>query len=154
MNSFNLTPIGTVTCSRVEALDDQWDSEHSCIELDMTVLGETAALALDKFSHIEVIYVFNQVADEKIIKDARHPRGNKDWPLVGILAQRGKNRPNKLGATICELISVVGQSINVRGLDAIDGTPVVDIKPVMSGFLPRGAVIEPDWAQEIMADYW
>lgn len=151
---FRVIAIGTVACSRSEALDDHWDGEESTIVLDRDVLGDSAAAALDTFSHIEVIYVFDQVADEKVVVDARHPRGNQNWPLAGILAQRGKNRPNKLGATICQVLSVNENRIAVKGLDAIDGTPVIDIKPVLSGFLPRGEVIEPEWAREIMAHYW
>jgi tRNA (Thr-GGU) A37 N-methylase len=84
----------------------------------------------------------------------RHPRGNVAWPKVGIFAQRGKNRPNRIGATICALISVDGLTLRVCGLDAIDGTPVLDIKPVMRGFLPRGEVREPGWATELMKAYW
>ena len=85
---------------------------------------------------------------------ARRPRGNPDWPLVGIFAQRGKNRPNRLGVTVCRIVSVEGLTLEVEGLDAIDGTPVLDIKPVMSGFQPRGDLREPDWARQIMAGYW
>ena len=60
----------------------------------------------------------------------------------------------RIGATICRIVSVQGTTLEVLGLDAIDGTPVIDLKPVMSGFLPRGSVTEPAWAQEIMKDYW
>ena len=56
--------------------------------------------------------------------------------------------------TVCEVVTVKGLTLEVKGLDAIDGTPVLDIKPVMSGFSPRGEVREPDWAREIMAKYW
>jgi tRNA (Thr-GGU) A37 N-methylase len=94
------------------------------------------------------------VTDDQIVTTARHPRGNADWPKVGIFAQRGKNRPNRLGVTVCSIIAVEGLDLVVEGLDAIDGTPVVDIKPVMRGFLPRGEVREPAWAAEIMAAYW
>jgi len=73
---------------------------------------------------------------------------------VGIFAQRGKNRPNRLGVSVCEITGVAGRNLHVRGLDAIDGTPVLDIKPVLSGFLPRGELREPAWAREIMKDYW
>jgi len=151
---YTIQAIGTVQCGRSEAVDDHWESEESTIVLDGQILGDSAADGLDSFSHIEVIFVFDQVTEGEVIFDARRPRGNESWPLVGILAQRGKNRPNRLGATICELVSVQENRITVSGLDAIDGTPVVDIKPVMSGFLPRRAIVEPDWAREIMADYW
>ena len=63
-------------------------------------------------------------------------------------------RPNLLGMTICHVLSVEGSKVRVQGLDAIDGTPVLDIKPVMTGFAPRGPVREPKWAHEIMTDYW
>ena len=92
--------------------------------------------------------------DDQIVTGARHPRGNKAWPRIGIFAQRGKNRPNRIGVTVCEVVAVKGRTLEVKGLDAIDGTPVLDIKPVMSGFAPRGEVREPDWAREIMAAYW
>jgi tRNA (Thr-GGU) A37 N-methylase len=94
------------------------------------------------------------VATEAIVSGARHPRGNVAWPKIGIFAQRGKNRPNRIGATICALLGVDGLTLHVRGLDAIDGTPVLDIKPVMKRFLPRGEVREPEWAKELMRGYW
>ncbi len=75
--------------------------------------------------HIEVIYHFNRVPDAEIQTGARHPRGRTDWPKVGIFAQRGKGRPNRLGLTTCMLLSVEGLVLHVRGLDAIDGTPVL-----------------------------
>ncbi|HWD26948.1 MAG TPA: SAM-dependent methyltransferase [Rhizomicrobium sp.] len=113
-----------------------------------------AAASLDAFSHIEVVFHFNRVPDDEINTGARHPRGRDDWPLVGIFAQRGKGRPNRIGVTVCRLLAADGLRLKVRGLDAIDGTPVLDIKPVMRGFLPRGDVREPDWAAELMAGYW
>jgi tRNA (Thr-GGU) A37 N-methylase len=85
---------------------------------------------------------------------SRHPRGNKEWPEVGIFAQRAKDRPNRLGVTVCRILKVEDASLYLEGLDAIDGTPVVDIKPWMSEFGPRGEVHQPQWSSELMADYW
>jgi tRNA (Thr-GGU) A37 N-methylase len=85
---------------------------------------------------------------------ARHPRNNQQWPAVGIFAQRGKNRPNRLGTTICTLVRVEGRALVVQELDAIDGTPILDIKPVMAEFLPRSAVRQPAWSHELMREYW
>jgi len=85
---------------------------------------------------------------------SRHPRGNTDWPEVGIFAQRAKDRPNRLGVTVCRIISIDGSVIHVYGLDAIDGSPVVDIKPWMSEFGPRGNVVQPQWSEELMKGYW
>jgi tRNA (Thr-GGU) A37 N-methylase len=73
---------------------------------------------------------------------------------VGIFAQRARARPNRLGTTIVRIISCEGARLRVRGLDAIDGTPVLDIKPVMAEFLPREPVRQPAWSTELMADYW
>jgi tRNA (Thr-GGU) A37 N-methylase len=101
-----------------------------------------------------VVFHFEQVSEDAIIAGARRPRGRADWPLVGIFAQRGKARPNRIGVTVCRLLSVQGIRVKVSGLDAIDGTPVLDIKPVMREFLPRGEIKQPDWAGELMKDYW
>ncbi|WP_156256314.1 SAM-dependent methyltransferase [Sandarakinorhabdus oryzae] len=149
-----LTPIGQVHGGRSEAIDDDWGASRASIRLDPAGFTTEALLGLDAFSHAEVIFLFDKVTDNQITTTARHPRGNPDWPRVGIFAQRGKNRPNRLGVTICRIVGVDGLNLEVEGLDAIDGTPVLDIKPVMAGFLPRGDVREPDWARAIMADYW
>ena len=152
--SFEIRPIGWVRCNRHEAIDDGWDDVATTIELDRTQFGPEALLGLDDFAYAEVLFVFDKVGEDEIETGARHPRGRQDWPKVGIFAQRGKNRPNRIGATICRIVVVSGIRIQVMGLDAIDCTPVIDIKPVMSGFLPRGDVAEPAWARGIMRDYW
>jgi len=73
---------------------------------------------------------------------------------IGMFAPRAKGRTNRLGSTIVRIIGSEGRRLRVQGLDAIDGTPVLDIKPVMSEFLPREAVRQPDWSCELMRDYW
>jgi tRNA (adenine37-N6)-methyltransferase len=149
-----LEPIGFVRGGRVEPDDDGWDVETCAIELDDARLDLDAATGLEAFSHVEVVYQFHRVAEEDVTLGARHPRGRTDWPKVGILAQRGRVRPNRLGVTVCALLSVEPRRLIVRGLDAIDGTPVLDVKPFLTGFAPRGEVVEPAWAREIMATYW
>jgi len=154
MDEITMRPIGHVHSGRIEPIDDAWDSVEARIELDPALFGAEATAGLRDFSHIEVVYHFDRVPDEEIQTGARHPRGRKDWPKVGILAQRGKGRPNRIGVCVCRLLDVQGLILHVRGLDAIDGTPVLDIKPVMKGFLPRGEIREPEWAGEIMREYW
>ncbi|MGN6472249.1 MAG: SAM-dependent methyltransferase [Mycobacteriales bacterium] len=151
---FPLRPIGVVRSSRADAVDDDWDAVTAEIQLDPDVVTPNAVAGLADFSHVEVIFVFDQVGDDEIETGARHPRGNPAWPSVGILAQRAKMRPNRLGVTACRLAGVDGLTVRVHGLDAIEGTPVVDIKPVMKEFLPRGVVTQPAWATELMASYW
>lgn len=139
--------------TRSVATDDDWDLETTVIRLS-DEFDESALQGLGTFSHIEVVYVFDRVDADKVETGARHPRGNQDWPQVGIFAQRAKNRPNRLGVTTCAVLGVDGREIVVRGLDAIDGTPVIDIKPYMKEFGPRGPVHQPEWATELMSRYW
>jgi tRNA (adenine37-N6)-methyltransferase len=148
-----LSPIATVKNSRRIVEDDHWDGIDSIIELDSSFTRE-ALFQIENFSHAEIIYYFHLVEENKIETGARHPRNNKDWPKVGIFAQRGKNRPNRLGATIVKIIKREGNQLFVQGLDAIDGTPVLDIKPVMKEFLPREEIDQPEWATELMKNYW
>jgi tRNA-Thr(GGU) m(6)t(6)A37 methyltransferase TsaA len=151
--SFIVEPIGYVHASRSHAEDDFWGNEEACIELAPSFSAE-ALQGLSEFSHAEVLFIFHQVHEAKIVSGARHPRNNPDWPSIGIFSQRGKNRPNRIGSTICRILHVQGTSLVVAELDAIDGTPVLDIKPVMQEFLPRQAVRQPSWSHELMAQYW
>lgn len=146
-------PIATIKNERMEIKDDNWGDIISVIELDKS-LPEEALFGLEDFSHVEIIFLFHLVPDSKIETGARHPRNNKSWPRVGILSQRGKNRPNRIGATIVRVLKRDGRKLHVQGLDAIDGTPVLDIKPVMREFLPREEVRQPEWATELMKEYW
>jgi tRNA-Thr(GGU) m(6)t(6)A37 methyltransferase TsaA len=148
-----LQPIGYVRATRNEAEDDYWGAVESRIELVQGFTAE-ALQGLEAFSHAEIIFQFHQVPEAKIVRDARHPRNNPDWPRVGIFAQRGKNRPNRLGSTIVRILGVDGRAVRIAELDAIDGTPVLDIKPVMREFLPREPVRQPAWVAELMRDYW
>jgi tRNA-Thr(GGU) m(6)t(6)A37 methyltransferase TsaA len=149
-----LTPIGYVRGGRAATVDDNWESVRAEIELDGARFPPEAVAGLDAFSHLVVITYFHKVEPGSIEIGARHPRGNPAWPKVGIFAQRGKNRPNLLGVSTCRILSVEGLKVHVLGLDAVDGTPVLDIKPHMQGFDPRGEIREPDWAREIMSGYW
>jgi tRNA (Thr-GGU) A37 N-methylase len=149
-----IVPIGWVSSGRDEAVDDDWDSVPATITLDERVVTEAALQGLGDFSHVEVIYVFDRLDPDLVERGARHPRGNPEWPEVGILAQRARNRPNRLGVTRCRLVGVDGMTVAVRDLDAVTGTPVVDIKPYMSEFGPRGPVHQPGWSRDLMEGYW
>ena len=152
--SIVLEPIGVVAGGREVPVDDDWGKSRARLTLDARRFTPDALAGLSDFSHLEVVYYFDRVGDDEIVTGARHPRGRADWPLVGIFAQRGKNRPNRLGVSVCKLIAVDGLTVEVEGLDAIAGTPILDIKPVLAGFLPRGELREPAWATELMKDYW
>jgi tRNA (adenine37-N6)-methyltransferase len=149
-----MRPIGRVVGGRSEAVDDRWDAVSSTIELDPAQVEPGATDGLADFSHIEVVFCFDRVEEDGVCRGTRHPRGRVDWPSVGILAQRAKDRPNRIGVTVCPVIRVDSHSIEVRGLDAVDGTPILDVKPYMGEFAPRGEVRQPAWSSELMAEYW
>jgi len=150
---YSVRAIGQVLSDRAAREDDDWGSVESVIRLDDR-FGPDALAGLDEFSHIDVVFVFDRFDEAKVNTAARHPRGNDAWPKVGIFAQRASSRPNRLGVTTCELIGVDGLDVHVRGLDAIDGTPVLDIKPFVREFQPRTEVRQPSWIGELMVDYW
>jgi tRNA (adenine37-N6)-methyltransferase len=149
-----LKPLGIVRSPIKEVADDCWGGVLSTIELDPQLFGPECTLGLDQYSHVEVVFVLDKISQDEIEKGARHPRGRTDWPKMGIFAQRSKGRPNRIGVTVCKLESVDGLHIRVRELDAVDGTPVLDVKPYLKGFAPRGEVLEPAWAAELMAGYF
>ncbi len=148
-----LSPIGYVKNERTEMRDDYWGSVTSEIIL-ADELPEECLDGIDTFSHLEIIFYFDKSDTDKTVYGAAHPRGNKAWSKVGIFAQRKKDRPNHLGITIVKLISRKGRTITVQGLDANNGTPILDIKPVVKEFLPNEEIIQPDWMTELMEDYW
>jgi tRNA-Thr(GGU) m(6)t(6)A37 methyltransferase TsaA len=148
-----MLPVARVAGGRSQRIDDDWGDVEATIVIDDR-FEEDAIAGLGDFSHIDVVFVFDQIDEAAVTVDARHPRGNHDWPAVGIFAQRASARPNRIGVTTCELVGVEGRSIRVRGLDAIDATPVIDIKPHVREFEPRGDVAQPVWMTELMSGYW
>jgi tRNA-Thr(GGU) m(6)t(6)A37 methyltransferase TsaA len=150
---YHVEPIAFVSATRKSPEDDFWGGEVAEIRL-ADAIDPSALAGLETFSHVEVLFLFHGVSEHKIVNGARHPRNNVAWPKVGIFAQRGKNRPNRIGSTICKVVGVEGAILRVSELDAIDGTPVLDIKPVLKEFLPREATSQPSWATELMSSYW
>lgn len=150
---FAIHSIGTVINGRNDVSDDSWGGVVSEIRLDPS-FNEEALSGMEAFSHLEIIFIFHKAVNERPLTGSGRPRENPRWPETGIFAQRKKNRPNFIGSAMAALIRKEGTSIFVRDLDAINGTPVIDIKPVMKGFLHRGPVTQPAWADEVMEDYW
>ena len=112
---------------------------------------------LSDFSHLVVVFQFHLVEPSPTCRPgSRRPRGNPDWPEVGMFAQRAKMRPNRLGVSdLHARAGVEGLDLHVRGLDAIDGSPVLDVKPYMREFEPDAAdVHQPAWASELMRGYY
>jgi len=147
-----LHPIATVTNKRPTPTDDFWGDTISVITL-LPHIPEEAFKGIEAFSHLEIIYYFDKADPAKIVYSG-NPRGNPAWPEMGIFAQRKKDRPNQLGLCTVELMGHTGRTIKVKYLDAIDGTPVLDIKPVFKEFEGKGDIKQPQWSVELMKDYW
>lgn len=151
--TIQLTPVGYVYSTRINPIDDNWDSEEAYIEL-ADPFNEESLVGLKDFSHVEIVFFMHQVPAEEVVLSAKHPRDRTDWPRVGIFAQRHRKRPNRIGVTIARIKAVEGRRLYIEGLDAIDGTPVIDIKPWVVEFGPRGPVSQPSWMIELMKEYW
>lgn len=150
-----LAPVGFVEGGRTEAIDDDWGQVEAGIRLDATRFETTAVAGLSDFSHLVVVFQFHLIDESAVVTGARHPRGNPEWPAVGMFAQRARMRPNRLGVSACRLLAVDGLDLHVRGLDALDGSPVLDVKPYMREFEPTvGDVHQPAWASELMSRYY
>lgn len=149
----DVSAVGFVRSPRKDLSDDFWGAVEAEIVLD-EAFGPEALFGLADFSHVEILFLMHRVDAAKVETGARHPRERADWPLVGIFVQRGKARPNRIGLTRATIVAVEGRVLRVRGLDAIDGTPVLDIKPWMDEFAPIGATRQPAWASELMRDYF
>ncbi len=153
MTEFTLSPIAYIENTRLQVEDDHWGGLKSRIVL-VPSLPEESLLGIEEFSHLEIIFLFHLAPEDKVVTAARRPRNNPAWPRTGIFAQRAKNRPNRLGLATVRLFMREGRALYVLDLDAVDGTPVLDIKPVMSEFLPQGELCQPAWSHELMEHYW
>lgn len=147
-----LHPVATVKNSRTNPIDDYWEGIISDIEL-ADGIPQAAFDNISQFSHLEIIYYFDK-ADKEKIAFSGYPRGNTNYPSMGIFAQRKKDRPNSIGLCTVELLAHTDRIITVKYLDAIDGTPVLDIKPVFKEFGLKTAVRQPGWVADLMKHYW
>ncbi|WP_406473627.1 SAM-dependent methyltransferase [Streptomyces sp. NBC_01615] len=147
-------PIARVVGGRAEVCEGGWGREEAVIRLDGSMFGPEALFGLEGFSHLEVVFFFDQVDSQEIDSGARPVPGRDDGALVGIFAQRSRRRPNRLGVSRCQITSVDGLDVHVSGLDAVAGTPVLDLKPYVREFGPRGEIRQPEWASALMHDYY
>ncbi|WP_447006700.1 SAM-dependent methyltransferase [Saccharothrix isguenensis] len=151
----NLVPVGRVGSTRTEPAGRAhgWSRERAWIDLDVDRFGPEALVGLHEFSHLELVFLLDRVDPAEVVT-SRRPASRPDQPEVGIFAQRFSARPNRIGLTRCRLTAVDGTRIHVEDCDAIDGTPVLDIKPWLAEYGPRGPVFQPGWATDLMVDYW
>ncbi len=148
----SLTSIARVKNSRITPTDDFWEEVVAEIELANHIPTE-AFENISDFSHLETIYFFDKAESKDLVFSGR-PRGNPVYPSVGIFGQRKKDRPNTIGLCTVQLLEHNGRTIKVKYLDAMDGTPVLDIKPVFKEFQPKGEIRQPLWVADLMKNYW
>ena len=153
MSGFEITPIGTVRNDRTDIQhSDNWGAVRSTIVVDER-FGEACLQGLAEFSHVEVLFVFDRFPDGGDFREPRPYRGRADLPPMGVFAGRGPRRPNRIGVTCCRIESVDGRELTVVGLDAVAGTPVIDLKPVLTEFVPAD-VRQPEWVSSMMSEYF
>ncbi|GIF00071.1 SAM-dependent methyltransferase [Paractinoplanes rishiriensis] len=130
MSRFEVMSIGTVRNERTDIQNtDNWGAVRSTITIDER-FGEASLQGLEGFSHVEVLFLFAQFPEDGDHREPRPYRGRSDLPPVGVFAGRGPRRPNRIGVTCCAIESVQGRELTVTGLDAVSGTPVIDVKAV------------------------
>jgi len=136
-----LNPIGRV---KTEAVGDKVKDKTVVSQIIVRDELAEALEGVDGFSHLFVLFWLNQISDDQKMTLKVHPRGRVDMPLLGVFATRTNMRPNPIGLTLVELLKVEGNTLTVRGLDAYDGTPVLDIKPFDIWDNAENAKV-PDW---------
>lgn len=139
-----LKPIGRV---RTEAVGSEVKDKTriSQIVIDNELIE--AIQGIDGFSHIFVLFWLNQVSKQQRKTLKVHPRGREDLPLLGVFTTRTKLRPNLFGLTLVELMKVENNMLTVRGLDAFNGTPVLDLKPFDSWDMTKDARVPKWWTK-------
>jgi tRNA (adenine37-N6)-methyltransferase len=153
MVNFEIASIGTVHNDRTDVQhSDNWGAVRSTIVVDER-FGDACLQGLEEYSHVEVLYVFDQFPGGGDYREPRPWRGRSGLPPIGIFAGRGPRRPNRIGVTTCAIESVHGRELTVVGLDAVSGTPVIDLKPTMAEFLPTDTR-QPAWVSRVMSDYF
>jgi len=105
-------------------------------------------LGLDQWSHVQVIWWFDKNdTPQKRAQLQVHPRGDRENPLTGVFACRAPVRPNLIALSLCKMVSVKDNVVEVESIDAFEGTPVLDLKPFAPGVDSASGVRVPDWAR-------
>ena len=151
MKTIEMTPIGRVENTVSEKKDTDWGANVSSITLEEQYAGGLSGL--EQFSHAIILYYLDQAQYMKEKHLQRRPQNREDMPIVGIFSQRAKDRPNRIGMTSVEIVSVSDRTLTVKGLDAVNGTPVLDIKPYYPVYDRKEAVV-PGWVNRLMEHYF
>ena len=146
-----MKPVGRVQNQVADRKDHAWGTDISSIVLDEPYVS--GLKGLEDFSHAIILFYLDQARYDREKHLQRRPQNRDDMPLTGIFAQRAKDRPNRIGMTTVEILSVTEDALVVKGLDAVDGTPVLDIKPYYPAYDKREATV-PEWVDRLMEHYF
>jgi tRNA-Thr(GGU) m(6)t(6)A37 methyltransferase TsaA len=144
--------IGSVKSPVKEPLDENWGEIIS--EIHVAPSMAQGLQGLERFSHILVVFHMHKATHDPKTDLVRHPRGRADMPKVGIFAQRARHRPNPIGITAVKLLNIQGNTLTVQGLDAMDGSPVLDIKPYVPEFDRIDEPRVPEWMKRLLEGYF
>ncbi len=150
---YEVRAVAHVVGGRSAVVDDGWGPVRATLVLAPEVPAE-ALVGLTEFSHVEVVALADRASDVPPAPWRRRPRGHPAWPEVGIFAQRNKDRPNRLLVSVAALVRVTTHAIEVEGLALVEGTPILDIKPVFAWSGPRGPLRTARWSDELGAAYY
>lgn len=151
MSEIVMKPIGYVHNNVENKKDVAWGQDVSTIHLEEEYYSGLEGLS--DFSHAIIIYHLDKAVYDKEKHLQRRPQNREDMPLVGIFSQRGKDRPNRIGMTSVQIVNVEDTQLTVKGLDAIDGTAVLDIKPYYPVYDKKDAIV-PEWVDRLMEHYF
>ena len=153
MSTFSVQSIGVVKCAVTEMSQGGWAKIDSEIHLDRQYTRGLQELG--GYSHVIVVFFLDRAQGFDAAKQLlRRPRGMEDMHEVGVFAQRTKYRPNPIGVTAVKLLGIQDNIVKVRGLDALEGTPVLDIKPYLPPFDRVDDVTMPPWVGHVMDGYF
>ncbi len=152
--TFEVVPVAHVVGGRAQPTDDYWGGTRAIVRINAERFTADATAGLDAFSHLELVFRFHLTDQSDLSLGARRPRDNPDWPEVGTFGHRNMRRLNWLGVSRCQLLKVDGLDLHVEDLDAVDATPVLDIKPWFTEMGPRGEIAQPEWTTTMLRDYY
>ena len=144
-NEIKIEPVGHV---RTQAVGNEVRNKKLISEIEFNPELQNALDGISGYSHLYVLFWLNEVPEEKRKLLKVHPRGRSDLPLIGVFSVRTNLRPNPIGLTLVEFVKVEKNVLTVRGLDAFNGSPVIDIKPCDYWDIPKEPKV-PDWWQKL-----
>ena len=151
-HTISLNAIGKVASPIEETVDENWGVVISKVILLPEYTGGLEGL--EDFSHALIVTWLDKAKYEPARHLKRRPRGLEAMPLVGIFSQRAKDRPNSIGVTAVKIVSVGTDHLEVQGLDAVNGTPVLDIKPYYPAYDKIDESKTPEWVDRLMKGYF